>query len=71
VEKAIKTVDERMTLHDFRMVLGPTHTNVIFDVTVPLDLKLSDAEIKGKVQTLTEVCGDNLYAVVTVDRAMN
>ncbi len=70
IVKAIKTIDDRLTIHDFRMVVGPTHTNVIFDITVPLDIKLSEREIKSKAQTLVEICGENLFAVITVDKAL-
>ncbi|MGN1094926.1 MAG: cation diffusion facilitator family transporter, partial [Eubacteriales bacterium] len=35
ISELVKCIDRRMTIHDFRMVSGPTHTNVIFDVVVP------------------------------------
>lgn len=70
VSRAVKTIDESLSIHDFRMVSGPTHTNVIFDITVPVDFALSDEEVRKKAQTLVEICSDNLYAVITVDRAL-
>ena len=36
VAELVKTVDPRITIHDFRMVPGPSHTNLIFDAIVPL-----------------------------------
>lgn len=35
----LKAIDERLTLHDFRIVEGPSHTNLIFDVLLPADIK--------------------------------
>ena len=42
----IKEIDDKMTLHDFRVVKGPTHTNVIFDVVAPYSLPFKDDELK-------------------------
>lgn len=38
-------LDKSLNLHDFRIVKGPTHTNIIFDILVPFKFQLSDAEI--------------------------
>lgn len=68
ISDLIKEIDSRMTLHDFRVVKGPTHTNVIFDVVAPYDLKLSDEEIR---QTISEKILDkfeNHFAVIEIDR---
>lgn len=70
VLRAVRTIDERIDIHDFRMVVGHTHTNVIFDITVPHDLKYTEDEIRKKAQSLVEICGDNLYAVITVDKPL-
>lgn len=45
-EFAHTALSPALSLHDFRLVKGRTHTNVIFDIVVPYDSKLSDAEIK-------------------------
>lgn len=61
-------IDTRLTIHDFRMVTGPTHTNVIFDVLVPVDVALSDEEIRkeicGKLKKLPGVYN----GVIQIDR---
>lgn len=62
-------VDPRISIHDFRMVEGPTHTNLIFDVTVPYDIKLSDEEIVDALSSKTDELDGNYFAVVTVDRS--
>ena len=63
-----KSVDERFTIHDFRMVKGPSHTNLIFDVVAPFDCKLSEKEIKDTICAKVESLPGNHYAVIEVDR---
>ncbi len=63
-----KSVDERFTIHDFRMVKGPSHTNLIFDVVAPFDCRLSEEEIKNTICSKVESLPGNHYAVVEVDR---
>ena len=63
-----KSVDERFTIHDFRMVKGPSHTNLIFDVVAPFDCKLSEQEIKNTICAKVESLPGNHFAVVEVDR---
>ncbi len=63
-----KSVDERFTIHDFRMVKGPSHTNLIFDVVAPFDCKLSEDEIRGTICAKVESLPGNHYAVVEIDR---
>ena len=45
----VKELDERLTLHDFRMVEGPSHTNLIFDVVAPFDFRLNDEELVKEI----------------------
>ncbi len=65
---AMKELDERFGIHDFRFVEGDTHTNLIFDITVPFEVKDSDREIKEKVSLKVSEIGVNYFAVITVDR---
>ncbi|MDR2514844.1 MAG: cation diffusion facilitator family transporter [Christensenellaceae bacterium] len=64
----VRGVDEALSVHDFRMVPGDTHTNLIFDISAPYGLKLDDAAIKKAVRERVEVLPGPLYAVITVDR---
>ncbi len=59
---------EDVTIHDFRMVRGNTHTNIIFDIVVPYNCKLSDSEIKEKVRIYLESFEKRYFAVITIDR---
>lgn len=58
-----------VTIHDFRMVRGNTHTNIIFDIVVPYTCNLSDAEIKEKVRIYLESFEKRYFAVITIDRS--
>jgi len=60
-------IDPRLSLHDFRMVSGPTHTNLIFDVTVPYGFFLSDGELKERVEKEVSLMEGRFFAVITVD----
>ena len=50
------------------MVAGPTHTNLIFDVLVPADYKLSDSEIERRVQEKILEMAPNHFIVIKVDK---
>lgn len=64
----VKTVDERLAIHDFRFVRGKTHTNLLFDISAPFEVKLTDDEIKNAVQgKIAEEKSDH-FVVVNVDR---
>lgn len=69
VAEVVKGIDERVTIHDFRMTTGPTHTNVIFDMVVPYDIRLTEREIKQRVYHMIRALDGSFYAVVEVDRA--
>ena len=65
----VREIDPRITVHDFRVVPGVTHTNLIFDVAVPFELKMTVPEIKEAVSEKIREKHENYYAVVTVDRS--
>lgn len=68
VAEIISATDERITFHDFRMVSGPTHTNVIFDIVVPHDYKLSDNEIAKIIADKIHSYDERYFAVIDVDK---
>ena len=65
----IHEIDENYHIHDFRFVEGPTHTNLIFDVAVPYEVKKTSSEIRQEIEKRVEEMEGHYYAVVTVDRA--
>lgn len=68
VNRIVTDIDSRLTMHDFRMVSGPTHTNLIFDVVVPFDFSLSDSEIKSRIENAVKEQRSNFYCVINIDR---
>ena len=68
----VRGIDENISIHDFRMVQGPSHTNLIFDTVVPHNFPLSDAALRKRIQSLVEThdAGETkYYAVVTIDHS--
>ena len=68
VEELLARWDSRISLHDFRMVEGPTHTNLIFDAVVPQDLAATEEEAQKKIAQLIAQLGEQYRAVVKIDR---
>lgn len=68
VEQIAKDIDERITIHDFRMVSGDTHTNVIFDMVIPFDEKLSDRFVTEQVKQKIAEYNQSYFAVIHVDK---
>ncbi len=68
VLKLVKQINEDNTIHDFRLVPGPTHTNLIFDVVVPHKIEMSDSQIKEKISELIIKKWDNHYSIIEIDR---
>lgn len=69
MQEKLKQISPQLSLHDFRMVAGPSHTNLIFDVVTPQHFPLSDKELKERIQTLVEHEDVKYYTVVTVDKS--
>lgn len=63
----VKEFDEVLSIHDFRVVEGPKHTNLIFDLVIPFDYKLSADELKVKIAELMKEHNRNYYVVITVE----
>jgi len=68
VEAAVREIDPSLRIHDFRFVEGATHTNLIFDIAVPFEIKKSDEEIKQQVADKISRLDPSYFTVVTVDR---
>lgn len=64
----VRSVDERLDIHDFRCVDGVTHTNLIFDVTVPFEVKMSDGDVREAINSAVSRLNPNYFTVITIDR---
>lgn len=69
VAEAVKAVDPRITIHDFRIVSGPTHTNVIFDAVVPQHFAMPDDEVKRRIEDIVRNLWENTYPKVNIDQS--
>lgn len=71
VTERVHAVSPLLSIHDFRMVKGALHTNLIFDVAAPSSYESTDAEIKQQIQRSVQenANGETYYCVITVDRS--
>lgn len=69
VADMVSTLDASWKIHDFRMVRGTTHTNLIFDLVVPAQSLKDKNEIEQKVKDLIHIMDNHYYAVVTVEQS--
>ncbi|MBO7195899.1 MAG: cation transporter [Clostridia bacterium] len=66
--ETMRECDLNLPIHDFRVVIGQTHTNMIFDIVLPFDHPMSEIQVKDKISTEVHNRRDNVYCVITVDR---
>ena len=64
----LAAIDTELTMHDFRRVKGPTHTNIIFDVVAPYRFKMSDEELIAAITEQIRSNNPNYFAVIEVDK---
>lgn len=69
IDTILQNLDPTLKLHDFRVVTGPTHTNIIFDILLPFDYKMTDAEVVTYLQKEIQKLNENYFAVIQVDKA--
>ena len=69
VAMLVRCIDETITIHDFRMVAGPTHTNLIFDAVVPFGFHHSDEDVRRRIELAVRALDENYRTVVTVERS--
>lgn len=70
VKGYLAEIDERISMHDFRIVTGPTHTNLIFDVVAPYGFPMTDDELITAIGERVRRDNPNYFAVIEVDQAM-
>lgn len=70
VEQLLHTYDMRLGVHDFRMVPGKGHVNLIFDVVLPTDLRGQEDRISAALeQALNQDSPVRYYPVITYDQS--
>ena len=68
VAQEIAAIHPDFSIHDFRFVEGRTHTNIIFDVSVPFEVAMTNEEIKKLADERISAINEHYFAVITIDR---
>ncbi len=68
VKDIVTEIDPELSMHDFRVVVGKTHSNLIFDVMVPVAYKISDSEIRELIDAEIKKINPTFHSVITLDR---
>lgn len=68
VIKLIKEFDQKLQIHDFRIVEGQTHTNIIFDCIVPFEKNITEEELKKYLNGKITMDNKTYYYVIEIDR---
>ncbi len=69
VARIVTAEDERLSLHDFRMVKGPTRSNLIFDMVVPYGFHMKDEELVKEICDRVRSCNPSWNAVINIDKS--
>ncbi len=69
ISELVRALDPTITIHDFRMVVGQTHTNLIFDMVVPFNFRLSDDDIKKEMARLVKIVSADYKTVINIDKS--
>lgn len=69
ISEAFMPLDGVESIHDFRIVPGPTHTNIIFDAVLSPECRLSEGEIRAAADNAVKAVNKNYYVVITFDKA--
>ena len=68
IYRIVGEINPSLKMHDFRMVGGDTHKNLVFDVAVPFDCKISDADILQRIKDGVALLDGHYDTVATIER---
>ena len=68
VTEIVNEYNQNFTIHDFRVVKGITHTNLIFDVVAPFEFEYTNEKIISEISERVLAARENHFCVITVDR---
>lgn len=71
VQKILVEYDSVLTLHDFRIVPGPTHTNVLFDINMPIKFKVTPSQLRKDITSKIKEYDETLNPVIQIDQLFN
>lgn len=64
----VRGISDAITVHDFRVVKGPTHSNLIFDIAVPFSYHCDENTLAEEISKRVQAKDPSLRTVITVDR---
>lgn len=68
IQTLLHDIDEVISMHDFRIVTGPTHTNLIFDIVIPYKFRIPEKELLALIEEkIKEHHGPEYYTVIQID----
>ncbi len=67
IAEIVRSIDPALSIHDLRLVTGPTHTNVIFDCVIPHEFHMTEAALKEEINRLVRIRHPEYYCVITVE----
>ncbi len=68
IKTIVGEIDSRLSMHDFRVVMGKTHSNLIFDIVIPAGCKNCDDELRERIQQEVQKINPTYHSVITIDR---
>ena len=68
VSSVVKTINPEIGMHDFRVVVGATHTNLIFDLEIPFEMKVTNDALTAEIEGLIQKTRPDHFCVITIDR---
>lgn len=68
IQQIIHHISSELTIHDFRIVAGPTHTNILFDVVVPFDFTKDDSELIHLISEKIHLLSESYYPIIEIDK---
>lgn len=71
IQKIVTDYDPILTIHDFRIVSGPTHTNVLFDINMPIKHKDTPQKLRTNITDKIKEYNDTLNPVIQIDQVYN
>jgi len=67
ISDIVQNINSDIGIHDFRVVVGLTHTNLIFDLEIPFELKIDEDGLKDKIESELQKTNPNYFCVITLD----
>lgn len=68
IKEILSGIDCDLSMHDFRAVVGPTHTNLIFDIMMPIECEYSEKQLKEMIDVKLEITNPECFTVITFDK---